>query len=251
MITLIYILKYLILPPASLLILAIIGLLNRNRRYGLFLLSASLICLLLLSLPIVVNQWARYWERFPALQSDQIQSFEPQVLIVMGGGALKGAAEYQTPMTINTRTLIRVRYAAKLAREINVPILVSGGNVLHAEGVSEADLMADVLVNEFKIPVAWRERNSRNTAENAQFSYKLLQNFAIRKIVLVTQAYHMPRAVHEFRKVGFNVLPAPTAFMGQAPGLNLFDFLPSSEALMSSYLLAHETLGMLWCRIRY
>lgn len=251
MITLIYFLKYLILPPASLLILAIIGLLNRKRRYGVFLLSVSLLFLLLLSLPVVVSQWARSWENFSALQTEQVQPFNPQALVVIGGGAVYGAVEYQSPMTINTRTLLRIRYAAKLAREMDLPILVSGGCVLRTETVSEADLMSDVFVNEFKVPVAWRESNSRNTAENAQFSREVLQEYAINKIVLVTQAYHMPRAVHEFRKAGFDVLPAPTAFMGQASELSVFDFLPSPEALMSSYLLTHETLGMLWYRIRY
>ena len=214
-------------------------------------LSASLLVLLLLSLPVVVKLWARSWENFSALQAEHVQPFNPQALVVISGGVVYGAVEYQSAMTINTRTLLRVRYAAKLAREMDLPILVSGGSVLRTEAVSEADLMADVLVNEFKIPVAWREPNSCNTAENAQFSRKVLQDYAINKIVLVTQAYHMPRAVYEFRKAGFDVLPAPTAFMGQLSELSVFDFLPSPEALMSSYLLAHETLGMLWYRIRY
>lgn len=213
--------------------------------------SVSLLLLLLLSLPIVVRQWALIWEGFPALQIEQVQLFNPQTLVVIGGGTVYGAVEYQSPVTINTRTLLRVRYAAKLAGKIGLPILVSGGSVMETEGVSEADLMADVLVNEFKIPVAWRESNSRNTEENARFSHRILQDYAINKILLVTQAYHMPRAVHEFRKAGFEVLPAPTAFIGQDSGLNIFDFLPSPTALMNSYLLAHETLGMLWYRFKY
>ena len=251
MITLVYILKYLILPPTSLLILAIIGLLNRKQRYGLLLLSVSLLLLFLLSLPVVVNQWAHRLELFLPLQTKQVQLFNPQAIVVISGGAIKGAVEYQSPVTINTRTLLRVRYAAKLAKEMSLPILVSGGCVLEAETVAEADLMADVLINEFKTPVAWREQNSQNTAENAIFSRRLLQEHAINKIILVTQAYHMPRAVNEFRKVGFDVLPAPTTFIGLNVELSVFDFLPSSTALMNSYLLAHETLGMLWYRIRY
>lgn len=214
-------------------------------------LSVSLSMLLLLSLPITISQWARSWEDFSPLHAKQIQSFNPQALVVIGGGTVNSAVEYQSPMTINTRTLLRIRYAAKLAGEMGLPILVSGGRVMETESVSEADLMADIFVNEFKIPVAWRESNSRNTAENAQFSRRVLQEYAINKIVLVTQAYHMPRAVQAFRKVGFDVLPAPTGFMGQQDiELSVFDFLPSPIALMNSYFLAHEMLGMLWYRIQ-
>ncbi|OAI16307.1 hypothetical protein A1359_08145 [Methylomonas lenta] len=79
----------------------------------------------------------------------------------------------------------------------------------------------------------------------------MLQEFAINKIVLVVQAYHRPCTAHEFSKAGFEVLPAPTAFIGQDSGLSIFDLLSSPTALMNSYLLAHETLGMLWYRFKY
>lgn len=203
-----------------------------------------------LSLPFVVNQWAYNWEQFPPLEPDQIKHFKPQALVVIGGGT-ENATEYLTPMTVNSRTLLRIRYAAKLARQQGLPILVSGGSVVDTEYLSEAVLMADVLEQEFKTPVAWLETQSRNTAENAQFSRHVLQSFAVNKIVLVTQAYHMPRAVSEFRKAGFVVLPAPTAYIGGYSEWTIFDFLPSATALTNSFLLAHENLGMLWYRIRY
>ena len=257
-VTLIYIVKLLILPPASLLVLAFIGLIFHRRRFGLPLLATSLGVLVLLSLPIVSCNMARLWERFPPLKADQIQQFRPQALVVLGGGLTKNR-EYDQDLTVNERSLLRLRYAAKLAREFQLPVLVSGGRVfgseLEKEYDSEAGVMAQVLKNEFNIPVAWQERQSRNTEENALFSYEILQNDGIHTIVLVTQAYHMPRALDAFTKAGFNVLPAPTAFIA-GPLENpfdfaIFDFLPSVAALRDSFLLAHESLGMLWYTIRY
>jgi uncharacterized SAM-binding protein YcdF (DUF218 family) len=56
-----------------------------------------------------------------------------------------------------------------------LPVLVSGGKLSDSVCSSEAELMASVLIDEFKIPVAWQESKSRNTAENAQFSFQVLK----------------------------------------------------------------------------
>jgi uncharacterized SAM-binding protein YcdF (DUF218 family) len=251
--TALHVIKLLALPPALLIILAVVGLLCKKRKFGLPLVLFSLSILLMLSLPIVVNLWAQNWERFPPVLSREIRSFRPEALVVIGGGVSVAAEEYHSPVTLNTRSLVRVRYAAKLARELGLPVLVSGGVVLEqdAGSISEAQLMADVLEEEFKIPVTWLEPQSRNTAENALFSRELLRQYGLERIMLVTQAYHMPRAANEFRKAGFLVLPAPTDFIGQQAGLCLMDFVPSPAALMHVFLLAHEGIGMLWYRARY
>lgn len=257
-VTLTYLFKSLILPPASLLILASIGLVFRRYRFGIPLAVSSLCLLILLSLPIVSCNLARLWERIPPLKADQIRQFKPQALVVVGGGLSKDG-EYGSEFTLNERSLVRLRYAAKLAKEFSLPVLVSGGRVLNSEhkvaSVSEASVMARVLTEEFSIPVAWQEQESRNTEENARFSRAILQKEGIDTIVLVTQAYHMPRTLREFTKAGFNVLPAPTAFIADffdGPLVfSVFDFLPSPVAWRDSFLLAHESLGMLWYTIRY
>jgi uncharacterized SAM-binding protein YcdF (DUF218 family) len=56
----------------------------------------------------------------------------------------------------------------------------------------------------------------------------------------------MSRAVKEFQAVGFEVLPAPTSFIGHAADINVLDYVPSVSALKNSYFLAHESIGMLW-----
>jgi len=250
-ITLIYLLKSLFVPPLSFLMLAALMLRNRPNRWGMRIAVASVSATLLLSLPAVVGLWANVWEIYPALQKDAILAFKPEAVIVIGGGATTTAEEYRRPQTINARSLLRIRYAAKLAREWGLPVLVSGGSLdSDNKQQSEAALMAEVLQDEFGIPTVWQESTSRHTAENAQFSHALLQKYAINKVLLVTQAYHMPRAVNEFCRAGFQVLPAPTAFISGNGHVNLFDFLPSTTALMNSFLLAHEGLGMLWYRIR-
>lgn len=250
-VTVISYIKLLVLPPSSLLLAALIGVVWYERRWGLPLSALSLCSLLVLSLPAVVSVWAKQWERFPAVHLAEIQSFKPQVLVVLGGGVEKGASESSSPIRLHARTLVRLRYAARLAKQFRVPVLVSGGQAVAGVAISEAELMATALEKEFQVPVVWQERRSRNTAENARFSRELLKDDGKSKIILVTHAYHMPRAASEFVKAGFEVLPAPTAFIGHELALSIFDFLPSAMSLMHSFLLSHECLGMVWYAIRY
>jgi uncharacterized SAM-binding protein YcdF (DUF218 family) len=123
---------------------------------------------------------------------------------------------------------------------------VSGGKVFPHDTLSEAQMMARVLQNEFHTDFLWQEPASRNTAENARFSRQLLQAHAIDRILLVTQAYHIPRAVWSFHDAGFQVLAAPTGFFSIEPPLTILSFVPSARALEQSFLVLHEYLGLLW-----
>jgi len=116
----------------------------------------------------------------------------------------------------------------------------------------EAPTMAAVMrewgVPEHSILV---EDRSLNTRENALFTYELLKGRNVRRILLVTSAMHMPRAVATFRKVGFDVMPAPADFhTGWAdPDLPL-QWWPSAGRLGDSDLAVKEWLGQLTYRLR-
>jgi len=109
----------------------------------------------------------------------------------------------------------RVIYAAHLYRQGVAPrLLVSGGNVpLVGTGSTDAEDMA-TLLEMLGVPreAIWLETRSRNTAENARYSWEFLSAKGIRRIVLVTSAQHMPRAVRLFERQGFEVIPAPTDY---------------------------------------
>jgi len=228
--------------------MALVGLLLGKHRLGLLLSTASLLILTTLSLPVVTEIISGTLESYPSLTADKISQFKPQAIVVLGGGEDSGL-EYQQPRTVNSRTLLRLRYAAKLSRDTGLPVLVSGGKVFSEDYASEAQLMAEVLQNEFHVPVKWQEPTSRNTAENARFSRQILQTQAIDKILLVTQAYHIPRSVWSFQHAGFQVLAAPTAFFSHSPSESLLRFIPSAIALEKTFLVLHEYLGLLWYQL--
>lgn len=239
------------LSPIILPILAQFGLLYAKNKTGVRIARVSLSLLLLMSLPIFPGLIAKYWESYPPLVANDLSAFSPQAIVVIGGGLQRTAAEFQQKETIKSGTLLRLRYAAKLVRENGLPVLVSGGKTLNGSDISEAELMAEVLENEFGVAVTWLETESYNTEQNARLSRLIAQSESINRILLVTQAYHMPRAAREFRKAGFQVLPAPTAFFRGALGFSWTDLIPSLNALEQVFLLAHEMLGVLWYSMRY
>lgn len=172
----------------------------------------------LFSLPVVVEYSARMLESEPALDERQWSDLAQQadVIVVLGGGrelADPGWGADQPSLL----ALERVRFAARLAKASGLPLLTSGG--LHfGAPPSEAALMADVLARDYNVPVRWQEGVSRTTWENATHSADLLKRAGITRVVLVTQAWHMPRSRWSFEQAGLQVISAPMGFLGTPNG---------------------------------
>jgi uncharacterized SAM-binding protein YcdF (DUF218 family) len=143
--------------------------------------------------------------------------------------------------------LERLRRAARLQRETGLPLLVSGGK-LPDFTLSHAAAMAQALEVDLRVPVRWREELSRTTAENAVYSARLLKADGIGRVLLVTTAWHMPRALQAFRAAGLDPIAAPTGFAGPA---NWYweNMLPSAARLQASTWACHEILGRLWYQL--
>lgn len=237
-----------LLPPLNLLVMALAGLLLWRRRprlaYGL--LTSAFALLWLLSTPFVAESLLQSLEPPPLnIRSDNLPVAD--AIVVIGGGTNFYAPEYGGD-TVSHATLQRLRYAARLYRETAKPVLVSGGKPL-GNPTSEAQQMRTVLEQEFRIPVQWSEEDSNNTAENARYSYRLLQQHGIRRIYLVTHAWHMPRARKAFESAGFEVVPAPTVYTTRYQ-TDLLAWVPSAEALRDSRIYLHEQIGRLWYRLK-
>jgi len=237
----------LLLPPLNLLLTAIIGLLlwRKRPRLARTMLAGSFILLWLLSTPFLSGYLLHSLEGAPLTLHEN--TAPANAIVVLGGGTNIDAPEYGGD-TVGSATLQRVRYAAKLYRDLKIPVLLTGGRPL-GNDLSEAFLMRQTMQDEFHSTVKWVEEESNTTHENALYSYRLLQPEGIKRIYLVTHAWHMPRALYAFRKAGFEVIPAPTAFTGRYQS-NLQGLMPSAGALHNSELFMHEVIGLLWYRIK-
>jgi uncharacterized SAM-binding protein YcdF (DUF218 family) len=240
--TLTYALAAIVLPPTSPALLVLTGLLLRRRhvRLGTAVVCVSALSLLMLSTPMVAQALARTLEP-PPIDPATARAGAPRAVVILGGGRSRGALEWGGE-TVNHYTLQRLRYGARLARELSLPVLVSGG--LPGRGVqTEAALMRDVLAEEFNTPVRWIEDRSLTTRDNARLSALLLLPADISRIVLVTDAAHMPRASRNFTDRGFIVIPAPTGYLGQVP-FAWNHLVPSIEGLRRSNIALREWLAI-------
>jgi len=236
-----------LLPPLNLLLITLSGLLlwRKRPRLARILLSSAFILLWLLSTPFLAESLLHRLEASPLKLNGN--NTRADAIVVLSGGTYFNAPEYDGD-TVSTASLQRVRYAAKLYRDFKIPILLTGGTPLDSS-ISEAELMKRVLEQEFNTPVQWIEERSDNTLESARNSYQLLQKSGIKRIYLVTHAWHMPRAVHAFQEAGFEVIAAPTAFTTRYQN-DLLAFIPSANALRDSQIYLHEMIGILWYRLK-
>lgn len=236
-----------LLPPLSLLLIGAAGVLLWHKRPPLAraLVIAALALLWLCSTPYFAQGALHLLEGRPYAVDPKAQPAD--AIVVLGAGTYFHAPEYGGD-TVSNASLARLRYAAKLQRETGKPILVTGGTPL-GNHVPEAEQMKAILENEFRVPVRWTEDASNNTLENALYSSALLQKTGIKRIYLVTHAWHMPRAAMAFRQSGLQVVPAPTAWITRYR-TGLLTFVPRAEALRDSAIFCHEVIGLIWYRLK-
>lgn len=180
-----------------------------------------------------------------------------EVIVLLSGGTQP--AQYPRSTVEVGGSGDRVIYAAHLYHQGAAPyILASGGNVpLVGPDTTESEDMA-VLLDMLGVPedAIWLEKSSRNTAENAHYSWEFLAEKGIERIILVTSAKHMPRAVRIFEAQGFEVIPAPTDYsITEASwqqlwtpnfAAQLINFFPTASNLSGTTGALKEYLGMLF-----
>jgi len=240
------------------LLLALVGVLVLRiwPRAGARMALVGIVLAWLLSTPVMADFLVGHLERDQRpLDSASLSSLRtgprpPRAVVILGGGALKDGDFSPGREHLHGRTLERVMAGAQMARLSELPVLVSGGRPPWLKH-SEAELMRRVLENEVSCKVRWIEADSRDTEENARFSARMLKKEGIDSIILVTHAYHMPRARKVFEAAGLKVAAAPHDWKGAAPAwLDPGDWVPSALDVETVWLATHELLGDVWYRFR-
>ena len=237
-----------LLPPLNFLLIFLFGLLvwRRHEKLAKMLLCLTFVLFWLCSTPFISELGIQWLEAKTKALNEPLPVAD--AIVILGGGTYFQAPEYAYQDMASSGTVSRLRYGAKLYRETHKPILVSGGKPL-GDYLPESEQMRMALEQDFQIPVAWSEQASDNTFENAHNTFRLLQKSGVRRIYLVSHAWHIPRAAQAFRHAGFVVIEAPTAFTTRYE-TNLLTFLPNAGGLQNSALLFHELIGYVWYELR-
>lgn len=181
----------------------------------------------------------------------------PQAVVILAGGrSLQyDAAGKLVAARMGPNTSERVIEGVRVAREQNLPILVTSGA---PDGLdpAEAVVMRDVMKRDFGIAPRWVEDRSRNTVENALFTAPILRRERISSIILVTHASHMRRARYLFEQMGLRVVPAEADPSGVEPFTwrrFIRHGVPNAVAFGRTYSACNEIGGLAyaWLRINF
>jgi uncharacterized SAM-binding protein YcdF (DUF218 family) len=208
--------------------------------------------LLLISMPLVSHlAFATLEWQTPHL--GQLPA-DADVIVVLSGGLLPVSPSRPAAL-LSQDTMSRLEHAATIFRKARdcghaMPIVVTGGQVYpRVQAPPLAHLMRDYLcrlgVPADKILI---EDRSRSTYENARETWQILQKLGVDRIVLVTEAYHMPRSMRCFKSQGLHVIPAACDFRTDDE-LAATSWLPTPSSAREVNLVAHEWVGLIWYRL--
>ena len=143
----------------------------------------------------------------------------------------------------------RLLTAVRLQKQLDVPIILSGGQVYSDSGpeaVIASRILKDLGVPEDKIIV---EGKSINTTQNARFSTEIMRERGLKKPVLVTSAFHMRRSVLNFQKCGMEVTAYPADYrVNPRHDFHYNKLKPSIGAIDDNVLVMQEVLRALVTR---
>lgn len=239
-------LQSLLLPPLNSLLIILLGVgffkLHRTKRLAIILFGCF--TLLFQSMPYVAYKLNQIIAP-PPMKISELKN--AQAMVLLGGGVTTGVEEYDVNAISNSDTFVRVRYAAFLAKQnTDLPIFVSGGAIDSKD--SEASLMKKALTTEFDVENdIYMEPDSKTTSENAKYTSRILQQYGISKIILVTSASHMRRAKALFEQNGIKVTAAPTGYYSLGYyKLPLLWFIPTANAMATISAILHEIYGYIY-----
>lgn len=174
-------------------------------------------------------------------------------IVVLGGGIGGTRPGWRARPDLSSAA-DRVWFGAALYHAGRAPVLIlSGGSSDVSDSAQpEAEAMA-TFIEDLGVPASalLREETSRNTWENALYTRQLMREHRIEKVLLVTSALHMPRALAIFRQLDVDAIPAPTDFEALPPRDQWpLRWLPDTGALDGSTRAMKEYLGLWVYRLR-
>lgn len=178
---------------------------------------------------------------YPPLPLNEVPAAEAAIVI---GGAISPPSPMRLFADLHDAA-DRVWHAARLYHAGKAPVLVlSGGSDPEVTPTTEAQAM-QMLLRDLSVPdtAMLREGASRTTRQNAENSAALLKHRGIRRVLLVTSALHMARAVAHFQAAGLAVVPVAIDHTAPLALNDMPAWLPDAGALAESGRAFKEGLG--------
>ena len=240
------ILPLLVSPLFLIIILVLWGSLYRSRRAGIAGIGILIVC----SLPVFSNKLISYLEKDYTLITpanaknvDAIVVLSGMVRTINGANGL----EYEWREASD-----RIFAGIDLIKENKAPFLVlTGGKLPWSAGKPEGEYLRDI-AEKLGVPsdIIILTENVQNTNQEAKAVAKLL-NKEFPNIILVTSAFHMPRAQKVFEAAGIVVSPFTVDFLSGVGKTKIIDFIPDAKAFQDTSFFVREIIGRLYYNLKY
>ncbi|MEW6258243.1 MAG: YdcF family protein [Pseudomonadota bacterium] len=183
-------------------------------------------------------------ERFPAFRDD---GRPVDGIILLGGAEVDAVAVSRNLPAVNDAGERVIVFAALARKYPNAALVFAGageafGESSTVEVAAVGSALADVGVDLTRVRF---ETRSRNTAENAAFTKAMMKPAEGSRWLLVTSAFHMPRAMGCFRAVDFPVVAAPVDYRTIGPGMLNGGFTRAAQGQDLTDIASKEWVGLL------
>ena len=240
------ILPLIVSPLFMILVMVIGGLIIGSRKIS----FTGIAILILCSLPILSSELNAYLEKDYQLNRTSDVDTASAIVVLSGMVATiktKDGFAYEW-----TDSVDRIFAGIDLFKENKAPFLIlTGGKLPWSVGKPEGEYLRDVAMK-YGIPKKYilLSENVENTDQEAKAVRKILSTDDL-KVILVTSAFHMPRAKKVFEAAGITVIPFPVDFLSRAEKLTFMNFIPSAAAFYTTSFFIREIIGRAYYNLKY
>ena len=237
----------LLFSPLFLIIsLIILGLILNSKKISL----TGIAILIIFSLPIVSNKLLAQLESdYELIKPSKVEMADAVVVLsgMVSTIKTKDGLDYEWEDAVD-----RFFTGIDLFNLNKAPTLIfTGGKVPWSIGLPEGEFLKKEAI---KLGIPKKDilitENVENTDQEAKAIKKLLSTDNP-KIILVTSAFHMPRAKLVFEAAGINVIPSPVDFMIGAGKLTFMNFIPSASSFAATSFFVREIIGRTYYNLKY
>ena len=237
----------LIVSPLFLIIFLItLGMIFKSKKITL----CGIIILIFCSLPIISSKLINYLEKDYILQ-DALTIDNADAIVVLSGILktikVNDKLKYEFDGGVD-----RILSGIDLFKNNKASLLIlTKGQLPWSLGIPEGEYLKEFAVK-FGVPKEsiLLTDNVQNTDQEAK-SVKKLLNSNDAKVILITSAFHMPRAKKVFEASNIKVIPFAVDFINSHQKLTFMNFIPSADALNDTSLFVREMTGRLYYNLKY
>jgi len=206
--------------------------------------------LFVFSLPCVSHNMAGYLEIDYQSHGRSSAIKQLDVIVVLAGGLNRGYGIVEDELT--GLTYSRIVAGVRAFKLSNARVIVMSGGTGNIKDITMVEAMRSFAV-EMGVPIdkIIIDPLSRNTFEHPVRVLDLSEINRTDKIGVATSAWHLPRAMAEFRRYFHNVVAIPCNYDIPGSGNGWLSFIPSVFALNKNTTILHEYIGRCWYHIKH